>query len=124
MNRNYGIACLKRYFVTSTQPGTAANTDGSLFHCESPWHYVSLPHAGFLVVMMDGMWDPDPTWTELAHLLETKAANFNGVDHNLGAFAIPAGMAAAPASIGGVTIADTTFAVAKKLAAINRHFHP
>jgi hypothetical protein len=76
--------------------------------------------------MMEESADPHPDWTELPHLLEQTPANFNGITHAPGAYVAPAGQIAAlaPASIGGVTHTDTTFQVAKKLAAINRHFHP
>lgn len=148
MNKSHGIASLKRYFVTDTQP------DDARFHCESPYHWMSLPGSGFVIVMMDGQHDPDPTWTELPHLLENVPAAFDGIQPVLGT--ATAGPASTPSAVsqtittpavtatttqlqqpapsvinntshtplGGVNVTHTTYQIAKKLAAINRHFHP
>ena len=80
---------------------------------------MSLPGSGYVCVLEDGDAEPHPDWTELPHLLESVAANFNGV--NALGMAISAN---ATAPIAGIASTDTTFQVAKKLAAIASHFHP
>lgn len=88
---------MKRYFVTATRP------DGKY----GPMHYHDIP-AGHVVVLEEG--EPDPSWQELPHVLDPGTKMHP--EH-----------AAALAHL-GVTPADSTYALAKKLAAINSKFHP
>ena len=101
---------MKAYFVLSSPPD----------HTYRPkcfYHWMSLPNAGYVLVLYEGVREKPPGATELPHLLEGTAANFNGTDPNLG-------QPATGAPIAGVLLTDTTFQAAMKLATINIHFHP
>ena len=95
---------MKRYFHTTTKPGSTA------FHCDSEWNYLNLPDGSYLLVMFDEHCAPDPTWTELPHLLETTT--------------VPANVATAVGSLVALVPTDQTFNLAKKLAVHNPRFHP
>lgn len=115
---------MKRYFTFQTMRDMVPP-----YQPRSFYHYMSLPESGYICVLEDGDAEPHTDWTELPHLLEATAANFNGVNATAGAYIAPplaAGSTAqpAPTAIAGITHTDTTFQVAKKLATINRHFHP
>ena len=114
---------MKRYFTFTTPPDPAA------YHPRSFYHYMSLPGGGYICVLMEGDAEPSPDWVEIGHLLDPGAANFNGINRTSGAYIAPTLAAGAVAQatlspLGGVSHADTMFQVAKKLATINRHFHP
>lgn len=144
---------MKRYFTTATQPGSTA------FHCGSAFHYHSLPGGGWVVMMVDGGYDPDPSWTELPHLADPDRppAYFDGIQPVLGTGTGSAPVAAnattqtvttpavtgqvtavSPQSVssgvtnstshqplGGIDISDTTYHIAKKLAAaLGGIWHP
>ena len=107
---------MKRYFFTTTQPGTHVDpATQQPFHCGSAWEYLDLPNgAGYIVVMLEEVYQPDPSWTELPHLLEQTQLQA----------ALPAGVMAALATLAGIAAADQTFHMARKLGAINPRFHP
>ena len=114
---------MKRYFTFMTPP------DPANYHPRSFYHYMSLPAEGYVCVLMEGDAEPHPDWLEIGHLLDSSAANFNGINTTPGAYVTPAlttGATArpAPAPLAGVTHTDTMFQAAKKLATINRHFYP
>ena len=114
---------LKRYFTFQTPP------DPAKYQPRGMYHYMSLPASGYVCVVEEEGSEVPSDWVELPHLLESTPANFNGINTAAGAYVAPAlavGAIAqpAPASIAGVVHTDTTFQVAKKLAKINRHFHP
>ena len=101
---------MKAYFVLSSPPD----------HTYRPkcfYHWMSLPNAGYVLVLYEGVREKPPGATELPHLLAGAVANSNGTDHTLNE--PPTGT-----PIAGVLQTDTTFQVAMKLATINKHFHP
>lgn len=95
---------MKRYFHTTVRPGSTA------FHCDSEWNYLNLPDGSFLVCMLDSHFAPDPSWDELPHLLDRSP--------------LPAGLVTRIGSLVSLAASDTTFHLAKKLAAHNPRFHP
>lgn len=103
---------MKRYFFTTTVPGSYVDpTTNAPFHCGSAWEYLNCPNgAGYLVVMYEEMHAPDPSWSELPHLLEQTA--------------LPANVVTALGGMGGIAAGDHTFHLARKLAALNPRFHP
>src|SRR5581483_7957325 len=141
------------YFTSAIEPGQGD------FHCDSVFHYHSLPGGGWVIVMIDGGYTPDPDWNELPHLADPDRppAYFDGIQHELGAATPGASVAAnamsqsvvtpavsgtvtavVPQSVlsgatnstehqplGGIQISDTTYHVAKKLAAtLGGIWHP
>ncbi len=89
---------MKRYFTFATPP------DPATYHPRSFYHWVALPSGGHICVMMDGEADAHSTWTELPHLLDaTSGAGLTDF---------------------GCVATDTMFQAAKKLAKVNRFFHP
>ena len=95
---------MKRYFHTSVRPGSTA------FHCDSEWNYLTLPDGSFLVCMFDEGCKPEPSWTELPHLVEVTA--------------LPAAVVTAVGALASLPLNPTTFQLAKALAAHNPRFHP
>ncbi len=101
---------MKRYFHTTVKPG-ATDADGKVLHyVDSEFQYLTLPDGSHVVVMMREHATPEPTWTELPHLLDAAPP--------------PAAVAAALGSFAGIAGTDHTFHIARKLAALNPHFHP
>ena len=88
---------MKTYHTFTTPP------DVTTYHPRGHYHWMSLPSGGYVCVLDSGA-EPHPDWTPLPHLL----------DHTKGAGVTDFGCAAT----------DTMFQAAKKLAAVNRHFHP
>lgn len=110
---------MKRYFLLSVAP------DPQTYRPRGPYHWLELPGGGCVAVIQDEGTEPPPGATELPHLLDSKAANFNGVNTASGAYAAAANATGpAPTAIGGIAPTDSTFQLAMKLAKINRHFHP
>lgn len=95
---------MKRYFHTTVQPGSTA------FHCDSEWNYLTLPDGSFVVCMFTEHFSPDPSWTELPHLLETTA--------------LPSAVMTAIGSMVTAPANCTTFQLARLLSAHNARFHP
>ena len=102
---------MKAYFVMGSPP------DPATYRPKCFYHWMSLPNAGYVLVLYEGVREKPPGATELPHLLAGTVANFNGTDHTLGH--APTGP-----PLAGVLLTDNTFQVAMKLATINRHFHP
>lgn len=101
---------MKRYFHTTVRPG-ARDADGNVLHyVDSEFQYLTLPNGSHVVVMMREHAIPEPTWTELPHLLDATPPAAE-IQQHLGDFA-------------GIAPSDHTFHIARKLAALNPHFHP
>lgn len=92
---------MKRYFHTTTLPGSTGT------YVDSEYNYLTLPDGSYVLVMFLEHAAPDPTWTELPHLLENA----------------PHGRASL-VGFAGIVATDNTFQVAKKLYALNARFHP
>jgi hypothetical protein len=88
---------MKRYFTFANPP------DPKTYRAVCFYHYLALPSGGHIGVLLEESAPVPSDWTELPHLLEGKAAGLK--DH-------------------GCAPTDTTYQAAKKLAAINKHFHP
>lgn len=109
---------MKRYFFTTTPPGSTGT------YVDSGYHFISIPGptaigppSGYLICMMEEHAVPDPTWTELPHLLEsTTLASVAALATAL--------TTAASATLNGLVATDTTFTASKKLAVIHPLFHP
>lgn len=93
---------MKRYFHSTQRPGSV--------HCESEYNYLALPDGSFIIVMMQEYAVPEPSWTELPHLLEQTA--------------LPAAVVTAIGALVAATPATNTFQLARMLAAHNPRFHP
>ena len=107
---------MKRYFTFATPP------DHAVYQPRGMYHYTSLPGSGFVCVVDEESADVPADWTELPHLLESVPANFNGIGTTPGPHVASASAPVSP--IAGIAPTDTTFQLAKKLAKLNRHFHP
>lgn len=88
---------MKTYYTCATTP------DVTKYHPRGHYHCMTLPSGGWVCVLDSGA-EPAPEWTPLPHLL----------DHTTGA-----GL-----KDFGCSPNDTMFQAAKKLAAVNRFFHP
>lgn len=113
---------MKRYFTFLTLPDAAYAPRGG-------YHYMSLPGAGYVGVIMEESVDAPEDWIELPHLLDSSPAQFDGIQHALG---MSSGVGApalyvlnsAQSPLAGIVATDSTFQIAKKLSAINRVFRP
>ena len=88
---------MKTYYTFTTPPDLAS------YHPRGHYHWMTCPSGGYVCVLDSGA-EPYADWTALPHLL----------DHTTGAGLKDHGCAPS----------DTMFQAAKKLAAVNRFFHP
>jgi hypothetical protein len=108
---------MKRYFTFETPPAN--------YHPNAMYHYMSLPGSGYICVIFESDADVPADWVELPHLLEARAANFNGINTTPGDYVHPlTAQTPAPAARAGILVTDSMFQIAKKLATENKLFRP
>src|SRR6185437_1736294 len=101
---------MKGYYLFAEPPTS--------FKAQGFYHWMSLPDSGYVAVTQDDATAVPSDWKELPHLMDSSAANFNGVNITPGAYS------GSKVPLAGISITDSVFQVAFKLGKLNQHFQP